>query len=75
MSERKLIGLLAGIVCISLIAPKESRIILESISKPKKIDKHKESIIEYNSVEKLGLIRRTKKNIVITANKFWKWLY
>ena len=80
MSERKLIGLLAIIIGAAIIAPRETGLVLDVISTPsKKTNKAtKKPIInemKTEPAEQVGLLRRTKKNIITNANKFWKWLY
>lgn len=80
MSERKLIGLLAIIVGAAIIAPRETGLVLDAISKPSKKPNEEpkkpiDNQIKTESVEQIGLIRKTKKNIIANANKFWKWIY
>jgi hypothetical protein len=89
MSERKLIGFVAILIGSAIAFPKETGMILEAISKTnqeKTASEIKVNEVKPKPIEKLGLIRRTKKNIlgfigrskktiITNANKFWKWLY
>jgi hypothetical protein len=83
-SEKKIIGVLAIIVGAAIIAPRETLFVLDEIQKPRKkeVEKPNEptSQITINApanapIEELGLVRRMKKNIIFTINKFWKWFY
>ena len=60
----------------ALIAPKETQLILDTISKSSK-DQKKETKLkdDETKIEKFGLIRKTKKSLMNYTNKFWKWIY
>jgi hypothetical protein len=80
--DRKVIGLLVILAGAAIIAPKETGMLLEAISSPmKKPTERSPNSINNETKQQpvaqthLGVVRKTKQNIVNNSKKFWRWFY